>query len=60
MNLETFRLRSGGYWCRPAGSLGNIGWSPFPWTMTWGTTEQKARNNFNQLHATQLNQFSKN
>ena len=52
IELETFTLRGKGYYCRPAGSLGSIGWSPFPWTMAWGSTEQAARTNFKQLHKT--------
>jgi hypothetical protein len=48
--LETFTLRSGGYWTRPAGALGSIGWSPFPWEITYGATPSASVANFKRRH----------
>ena len=54
MKIETERLRSGGYIARPAGSLGTIGWSPMPWTATYGSTAEKAKRNFIANHKNKL------
>jgi hypothetical protein len=35
IELTTERLRSGNYITRPSGQLGNVGWSPFPWTAVY-------------------------
>lgn len=49
--LEIEALASGnGYYCRLRGKLGSVGWSPFPWTVTYGRTMEEARAKFYERH----------
>ena len=53
MKIEITRV-SDGFIARPAGQLGTCGWSPFPWTATWGRGAEAARLAFQRDHAKHL------
>jgi len=39
---------------RPAGQLGTCGWYPFPWTIAYGSTAEKAKITFIKQHKKHL------
>ena len=53
MEIEVIRL-PGGYYARPLGCVGTIGWSPFPWELVYGRTEEAARFNFMRKYARRI------
>ena len=53
LRIEAVELRN--EWiARPAGSLGNVGNYPFPWTATYATSRINAINKFKQQYAKQI------
>ena len=57
MKISVEKLNNGEYIARPKGALGNVGWSPFPWTACYAKTAAQALRKFEQSHSEQINQL---
>lgn len=57
IRIEGIELRSGGWLARPAGSLGNVGNYPFPWTAVSGTSRENAINKFKHQYEAKINRY---
>lgn len=59
MTVETEYLLSGSdpdykYLARPTGTVGSVGWAPYPWHIVFGATPEDARAKFIEEHKTHI------
>ena len=58
MKIDAIKLHTG-WFARPEGAAGTIGWHPFPWTGAMGKTKEKAIANFKQVNERQLAEYER-